>query len=877
MPRYSILDNVMISQNSDDALRSAMDALRRKIAEVSAASPASAGREENTAATHAADNLDPACFSASCAAGDGPVGAKRMRELLQGLNPGQYRAVTHERGHLLVIAGAGSGKTRVLTTRIAYLTEKGKADPSGILAITFTNKAAKEMRERLERMLGPVAKTMWISTFHSACVRILRAEHEDSGYTSSFTIYDAADAQKLMKTVCAEENIDTKRYSPKLLTNRVSALKNEMTDPDTFMQGAAGQDDLILARAYRAYQQRLQAANAMDFDDLIMRTVLLFRSRPETLRRYRQKFRHILVDEYQDTNYAQYRLVQILAGSGNEDPYPELTVVGDADQSIYAFRGATIRNIENFEEDFPNTTTILLEQNYRSTQNILSAANSLIANNPQRRAKNLWTDAGAGEKLTGYAADSESDEAAFVTERIACLCAQHGYRYRDFAVFYRANAQSRVLEEMLMRAGIPYKVVGGTKFYDRKEIKDAIAYLQAVQNPDDTVSLRRIFNEPKRGLGAKAEGLIAHRAAQYGISFGRAISDALTPSAQRGQIEGLGARALRSLKEFTDMLNSARDMAESGCAPETVLDFVLEESGYLAALRESRDPQDEVRADNLAELRAVAADFSALDPQGGLEGFLDRISLVADSDQIPENAGGSGEVVLMTVHTAKGLEFPVVFVTGLEEGTFPHIRSLDDPAELAEERRLAYVALTRARQRLFVSRAASRARWGAPQDLLPSRFLEEIPDGVIDWERRESARETLYGGRHRPSRAQSAYSRTGDFFAEDGFAPPIGGAKKEFVPGKLGVVRENVSSAAERKNSSPQDPCVAVNSPQAATGGLKVGDTVCHKSFGRGKILSFEGVGKSTVAKVKFATGATKRLMLRFAPLEKTDSREDTP
>ncbi|MDY5584425.1 MAG: 3'-5' exonuclease, partial [Arcanobacterium sp.] len=639
--------------------------------------------------------------------------------MLEGLNPRQHQAVTHTGGHLLVVAGAGSGKTKVLTTRISYLIATGALNAGEILAITFTNKAAKEMQERLELMLGPVAKRMWISTFHSACVRILRAEHDAIGYRSTFTIYDAADAQRLMKMVCAEEGIDPKQYPPKTLTHRVSDLKNEMITPQVYAQMAVDKDGLVLSKAYTEYQKRLTAANAMDFDDLIMQTVNLFRKNPMLTETYRRRFRHILVDEYQDTNPAQYELVRILAGEETDPIHGELTVVGDADQSIYAFRGATIRNIESFESDFPNATTILLEQNYRSTQNILSAANALISNNPGRRAKNLWTDFGAGDKLVGYVADTERDEAQFIADEIDELRCK-GFKYGDIAVFYRANAQSRSLEETLMRAGIPYKVVGGTKFYDRKEIKDAIAYLQATVNPDDTVSLRRIFNEPKRGLGTKAESLVGEYATRFGISFGQALSEMVLEENPRGLEVGLASRARTALKAFVDLLSTARALVAENAAPAEVLDYLMDESGYLAVLQESNDPQDEVRLENLAELHSVAADFRVLEPEGTLDDFLDKVSLVSDTDQIPEGGESEGEVVLMTIHTAKGLEFPAVFVTGMEDGTFPHIRSLNSEAELAEERRLAYVALTRARKRLYISRSASRAQWGAPQEMPPS-------------------------------------------------------------------------------------------------------------------------------------------------------------
>lgn len=797
-----------------------------------------------------------------------PGGAGRQGDprLLEGLNPQQRDAVAHEGGHLLVVAGAGSGKTRVLTTRISYMISAGRVRPWEILAITFTNKAAKEMRERLEQMIGSTARRMWISTFHSACLRILRAEHESLGMRSTFTIYDSADSNRLMTMVAREENIDSKQHPPKKLLRRVSDLKNEMVGAREFASRDLDRDDAVVAEAYLGYQRRLRAANAVDFDDLIMLTVNLLRDNPQIAEHYRRRFRHVLVDEYQDTNVAQYQLIRELVGEETDYPRGELTVVGDADQSIYAFRGATIRNIRDFENDFPNATSILLEQNYRSTQNILSAANAVISNNPGRRPKRLWTDTGSGEKIVGYVADAESDEAAFVVEEVDSL-RDKGYVYGDVAVFYRTNAQSRALEEMFVRSGIPYKVVGGTKFYERKEIKDAIAYLQAIANPDDTVSIRRILNEPRRGLGAKSEETVAMHAARWGISFGAALTDLAHPqeavAAGRSEVDGLQTRAANTMRDFSAMLEELRAEAEAGKAPADILDDVMDRSGYLATLQKSNDPQDEVRVDNLAELHSVASDFRVVNEGGTLADFLDQVSLVADSDQIPDGGAGEGEVVLMTVHTAKGLEFPVVFVTGMEDGTFPHIRAMNSPDELEEERRLAYVAFTRARERLYISRAGSRSQWGSPQELPASRFLEEIPEETIDWRRDESSIQTLRGS---ASWGNSRYRETwgNNWNNDDDFAPAFGsgtgrrassssagGSSKRFTPSKFG------ESSASPTASVPQ------------TGGLAVGDRVRHKSFGVGKVLGFEGKGKSTIAQVKFDSGPTKRLMLRFAPLEK--------
>lgn len=799
----------------------------------------------------------------------------RLRGIVDGLNPQQRQAVEHEGGPLLVVAGAGSGKTRVLTSRIAYLIASGRATPGQILAITFTNKAAKEMRERLEQMLGGVSRAMWISTFHSACVRILRAEHAALGMRSTFTIYDAQDAQHLMNMVCREDNIDIRSYPPKTLSRKVSDLKNELVSPEGAAAMAEDQAGQVLAQAYAGYQRRLREANAMDFDDLIMATVHVLRTNPDLAEHYRRRFRHILVDEYQDTNAAQYELVRLLTGSETDAVHGELTVVGDADQSIYAFRGATIRNIEDFEKDFPNATSILLEQNYRSTQSILSAANAIIAHNEGRRAKRLWTDQGDGEKIVGYVADSEADESSFVVEEIDRLRESSGIRYGDVAVFYRTNAQSRAVEDMFVRSGIPYRVIGGTRFYERREIKDALAYLHAVANPDDTVSIRRVLNVPKRGLGDKAEEAVAMHAARWGISFGAALTDVAHPG-ERGEVAGLQPRARHSMATFVGIIEKARAMNDAGEPPVEILDEIMDSSGYLDMLHASTDPQDESRLENLAELHSVAAEFGTSNPEATLAEWLDQVSLVSDSDQLADGERGEGEVTLMTVHTAKGLEFPVVFATGLEDGTFPHMRSLADPQELAEERRLAYVAVTRARQRLYITRAATRSSWGAPQEFPPSRFIEEIPGALIDWRREESSNDMLRGGWGGNGWGSgSSYGKKREWGDDswdgrrrrsyDSFddGPVFGsgrGSAQPFVPGKLGI---DTGGSAPKKTEEPTS--------TDSFNGLNVGDRVRHKSFGTGKILAFEGTGRNTTAKVAFRTGQTKRLALRFAPLEKMD------
>ena len=862
-------------------------------------------------------------------------------DLLTGLNPAQGRAVTHSGSPLLIIAGAGSGKTRVLTHRIAHLIATGRARPGEILAITFTNKAAAEMRERVTALVCPAGERMWVSTFHSACVRILRREHEAAGLRSTFSIYDAADSTRLITLIVRELGIDPKRFTPKTFAHRISDLKNELVTPADYADRAITSNPLErhLVEVYRAYAARLAAANALDFDDLIMRTVQLLQTRPAVAEMYRRRFRHVLVDEYQDTNHAQYVLVRELVGgpgtSGAGSPLPpgELTVVGDSDQSIYAFRGATIRNIEEFEHDYPSARTILLEQNYRSTQNILSAANAVISRNSGRREKNLWTDSGDGPKITGYVADSEHDEARWISQEIDRLSDVEGVCPRDVAVFYRTNSQSRALEEAFLRSGQPYKVVGGTRFYERKEIKDAIAYLRAIDNPDDDVNLRRILNVPKRGLGDKAESVLAEHAARHRASFGTAVADAAgalrpasegdaagdldAPGHEPPVVEGLTSRARTQVTRFHELLASLRGQLAEGDGVADLLDSALDASGYLAELRASDDPQDATRVENLAELHSVASDFQAANPDGTLADFLERVSLVADSDQLPQAADlaamsegeraaavaaeEQGQVTLMTVHTAKGLEFPVVFVTGLEDGTFPHSRALAEDVELAEERRLAYVALTRARQRLYVTRAAVRSAWGAANAMAASRFLDDIPAETMEWKRIASSMDALRGGGTGwgsswgeggfGSGRGSYGGRSGSGGSEaddDDFAPPIGaGRRRGERTGKLGRVETPKDRAEARRakrlaargkpvklgggGEAPED--AGSEALPAAVAGLKTGDQVRHTSYGLGTVVGLEGSGRSTVARVEFTIdGAvtTKRLMLRLAPITKT-------
>ncbi|WP_269853664.1 DNA helicase PcrA [Streptomyces sp. RPT161] len=741
--------------------------------------------------------------------------------LLEGLNEQQRAAVVHSGSPLLIVAGAGSGKTRVLTHRIAHLLAARHVHPGQILAITFTNKAAGEMKERVEQLVGPRSAAMWVSTFHSACVRILRRESKKLGFTSSFSIYDAADSKRLMALVCRDLDLDPKQFPPKSFSAQVSNLKNELIDEETFAARAENPFEKKLAEAYALYQARLREANALDFDDIIMTTVHLLQAFPDVSEHYRRRFRHVLVDEYQDTNHAQYTLVRELVGtaqSASGTDAAELCVVGDADQSIYAFRGATIRNILQFEEDYPAATTILLEQNYRSTQTILSAANAVIERNTSRRPKNLWTEAGAGPVITGYVADTEHDEAQYVAEEIDRLSDAGDAKPSDVAVFYRTNAQSRVFEEIFIRVGLPYKVVGGVRFYERKEVRDVLAYLRVLANPEDSVPLRRILNVPKRGIGERAEAMIDALALREKITFPQALR-------RVDEAYGMAARSANAVRRFNELMEELRTIVESGAGPATVLEAVLEQTGYLAELQASTDPQDETRIENLQELAAVALEFEQEQPEGVLSDFLEQVALVADSDQIPDEEDGSGVITLMTLHTAKGLEFPVVFLTGMEDGVFPHMRALGQTKELEEERRLAYVGITRARERLYLTRSAMRSAWGQPSYNPPSRFLEEIPDKLIEWK------------------------RTG------GSAPSVSAASAALSSGRTG--KAGPSGFATRR------------AKEREVVSLAVGDRVTHDSFGLGTVVAVKGSGDNAEATVDFGDEKPKRLLLRYAPVEK--------
>ncbi|MGW6141943.1 DNA helicase PcrA [Streptomyces sp. NPDC055140] len=808
--------------------------------------------EDDTAPEHVPDDLFDGKFDAPPARDayyrDGaPRPALDPAALLDGLNENQKAAVVHGGSPLLIVAGAGSGKTRVLTHRIAYLLAERGVHPGQILAITFTNKAAGEMKERVESLVGPRANAMWVSTFHSACVRILRRESKRLGFTSSFSIYDAADSKRLMALVCRDLDLDPKKFPPKSFSAKISNLKNELIDEEDFAAQAADGFEKTLAQAYAMYQSRLREANALDFDDLIMTTVNLLRAFPDVAEHYHRRFRHVLVDEYQDTNHAQYALVRELVGSTDsgraEDEPPregdlppaELCVVGDADQSIYAFRGATIRNILQFEEDYTDATTILLEQNYRSTQTILSAANAVIERNESRRPKNLWTNAGAGAQIAGYVADTEHDEAQFVADEIDRLTDARDAKAGDVAVFYRTNAQSRVFEEIFIRVGLPYKVVGGVRFYERKEVRDVLAYLRVLANPEDSVPLRRILNVPKRGIGDRAEAMIDALSQREKISFPQALR-------RVDEAYGMAARSTNAVKRFNTLMEDLRTIVESGAGPATVLEAVLERTGYLAELQSSTDPQDETRIENLQELAAVALEFEqesatadgATEGEGEasvgtLSGFLERVALVADSDQIPdEEDDGSGVITLMTLHTAKGLEFPVVFLTGMEDGVFPHMRSLGQVKELEEERRLAYVGITRARERLYLTRSTLRSAWGQPSYNPPSRFLEEIPDAHLEWK------------------------RTGAMAPVKSAGPTSG------IAASLSSSRSRSTPAFATRRAT-EKPVVA----------LSVGDRVTHDQFGLGTVVGVQGTGSNAEATVDFGEPKPKRLLLRYAPVEK--------
>lgn len=866
------------------------------------------------------------------------------QSLLEGLNPQQSKAVQYEGPALLIGAGAGSGKTRVLTRRIAWILANRKAWPSQILAITFTNKAAAEMRERLARLIGNSANSMWVSTFHSACVKILRAHGDSIGLKSGFSIYDSSDCERLVKIIASELNIDIKKFTPKLLLSKISDFKNNLVTwqenlknyapdykPGASVSGAssfnaAGNADALYAAVYAEYQNRLSVSNAVDFDDLIMLTVKLLRQNPQVSAYYKRKFRYILVDEYQDTNHAQYVLIRELAGvddAGVDDystdstvssvspdstqlPQSSITVVGDSDQSIYAFRGADIRNIQDFEQDFPSATTIMLEQNYRSTQTILDAANAVISNNTNRKPKKLWTSLGKGSPIIGYVADNAQGEASWVAQEIARLRGEDGVNYSDIAIMYRANSQSRSLEDALIKSGLPYQLVGGTKFYERREVKDALAYLQSIANPDDDVNMRRILNVPKRGLGARAESQITSYAKENSISFWSALSQIDKIAEQIG----ISSRTFNALKSFRDLMTSLIDfMKANDSKPSKVVENVLNESGLLQDLRESKDPQDEFRVDNLSQLQSVAAEYEQNTPDANVAGFLETTALVADSDQLPDQGEDTGKVTLMTLHTAKGLEYPVVFLTGMEQGTFPHSRCVDNQKELCEERRLAYVGITRAKKILYVTWAAERSQWGKSAEMIQSQFLDEIPADLISWKRKEADvmraglrgagsdfdrdfdsdfgsdggwdddSYTTYGGSsYRKSHYGKSYSSKS--YGSNSYGNSYGksyGSKS----GKVTTRIARKSSASYQRQSFTSNLQSSASSLSYKKQGLQEkdnhlnindfheGDKISHDTYGLGTVLKTQDKGRNSIITVDFGSDGVKRLMLRVAPIEK--------
>jgi DNA helicase II / ATP-dependent DNA helicase PcrA len=725
--------------------------------------------------------------------------------LFADLNPTQREAVAATEGPVLVVAGAGSGKTRVLTFRIAHLISDLRVDPNSILAITFTNKAANEMKERVGQLVGGVVRSMWVSTFHSSCVRILRREAPRLGYKSGFSIYDDSDSLRLLRMVIKDLDLETKRFPEKAMKAVISNAKNELVDYESF----ADQDDGFyheqVADIYRLYQQRLVEASAMDFDDLLMVTVELFAAFPTVLEHYQQRFRYVLVDEYQDTNRAQYMLVSQLTAA-----HRNLCVVGDSDQSIYRFRGADIRNIRDFEKDYPDARVIVLDQNYRSTETILEAANSVIANNTKRTPKHLWSDRGSGVPIVRFEAEDEHDEAGFVVDEIERL-QRDGFNLADAAVFYRTNAMSRVVEDVFVRRGIPYSVVGSVKFYDRKEVKDAVAYLRTLVNPADEVSVKRIINEPRRGIGSTTVAHVDRFSQANGISFYEGLTRA-------PEIPQLNARAQHALAEFTGLIDMLRQKAADD-GVEAAVQSVLDDTGMVAAYEQERTIEAMGRVENLKELVGVATEFEdsnegavigdepydSMDNLRRLEVFLESTALVADIDEWDE---GAGAVTLMTLHTAKGLEFPAVFILGMEDGVFPHMRSLGDPDELEEERRLAYVGITRAQDRLYLTSASQRMLFGGSSYNPPSRFLQEVPDGLME-------------------RVAKRQRRPADRAAASGLRATVS-------PGQVGP-----------------------------------GDRVRHDKWGLGTVREIIGDGDRAEAEVVFDTQGKKRLLLAWAPLEK--------
>jgi DNA helicase-2/ATP-dependent DNA helicase PcrA len=740
-------------------------------------------------------------------------------KLLNGLNPEQQNAVKATDGPLLIMAGAGSGKTRVLTHRIGYLIVEKGVNPYNILAITFTNKAAREMRERIGKMMGGTADEIWISTFHSMCVRILRRDIDRIGFNRNFTILDTTDQQSVVKGILKDKNIDPKKFDPRAILGSISSAKNEMIDTEEYAKQAGGYFDQVVSDVYTEYQKRLRKNQALDFDDLIMSTIQLFRRIPEVLEFYQRKFQYIHVDEYQDTNKAQYLLVKLLASR-----FKNLCVVGDSDQSIYRWRGADIANILSFEKDYPNATVILLEQNYRSTKRILLAANKVIENNANRKAKNLWTENLEGNKLVYYRADSEQGEAQFVAGKIKELT-RDKYKFSDVAILYRTNAQSRVMEEVLLKSNIEYSIVGGTKFYDRKEIKDMLAYLRLISNPDDDISLRRVINVPKRGIGSTSLDKIADFAAMHDLSLYQALESI--------ELVGLSPKTTKAAIEFRDLIGNYTRMQEFLSVTELV-EEVLDKSGYREMLKAEKSLEAQSRLENLDELLSVTKNFEESSEDKTLIAFLTDLALVADIDSMDDDEEKSDAVVLMTLHSAKGLEFPVVFLIGMEEGVFPHSRSLMEEAEMEEERRLAYVGITRAEQSLFLTNAQMRTLFGRTNMNPASRFIKEIPVDLIE-------------GVEPVSKAGSPFGSKGKSFGTSG------------TSSGSTVIRKQVSRPIA-----------------ASTGGddlsWKVGDKAEHGKWGIGTVVSVRGEGESTELDIAFPSPTgIKRLLAKFAPIKKAN------
>ncbi|MFS0779838.1 DNA helicase PcrA [Neobacillus sp. 3P2-tot-E-2] len=769
-------------------------------------------------------------------------------KLLNGLNPEQQNAVKATDGPLLLMAGAGSGKTRVLTHRIAYLIVEKRVNPYNILAITFTNKASREMRERIGKMMGGAAEEIWISTFHSMCVRILRRDIDRMGFNRNFTILDTGDQQSVVKGILKDKNLDPKKYDPRAILGAISSAKNELIDPEEYAKTAGGYFEQTVSDVYTEYQKRLRKNQALDFDDLIMMTIQLFQRVPEVLEYYQRKFQYIHVDEYQDTNRAQYMLVKFLANR-----FKNLCVVGDSDQSIYRWRGADIANILSFEKDYPDAKVILLEQNYRSTKRILLAANKVIENNVTRKAKNLWTENPEGNKLVYYRADSEQGEAQFVAGKIKELTREGKYTLSDVAILYRTNAQSRVMEEVLLKSNIEYSIVGGTKFYDRKEIKDMLAYLRLISNPDDDISLQRIINVPKRGIGSSSVDKMANFAAMHDISIFEALDSV--------ELLGLSPKITKGAREFRDLIKNYTQMQEFLSVTELV-EEILDKSGYREMLKAEKSIEAQSRLENLDELLSVTKNFEEVSEDKSLVAFLTDLALVADIDSLDEDGEKTDSITLMTLHSAKGLEFPVVFLIGLEEGVFPHSRSLMEEAEMEEERRLAYVGITRAEQTLFITNAQMRTLFGRTSMNPASRFISEIPEELLEGVEKEERRNATFGSRGGTSFGRSASGSTGTSYGRSA----SGSTGSSFGRSTSGTTGTSFGTPVTRK---------PVMRPMAAstggdTVGWRVGDKAEHGKWGIGTVVSVKGEGEGTELDIAFPSPTgIKRLLAKFAPITK--------